>query len=170
LVQANASAVQDAQRQLELKTSRALQSVKKTSRRPSSKRRTLSPELEAAKADAQDLSREERRYNVMEREPKSNRSVTSRCSSAKKSCACEQQPAEQRARGRQAEIPKSPLAASGRRTWIMSPIGLVLAVGVAFGLDYMNDTIKTPEDVTRRLEAAVPRPRTVRARRQAIPC
>ena len=31
-------------------------------------------------------------------------------------------------------------------------IGLVLAIGVAFGLDYMNDTIKTPEDVTRRLK------------------
>ena len=30
--------------------------------------------------------------------------------------------------------------------------GLVLAVGVALGLDYMNDTIKTPEDVTRRLK------------------
>jgi succinoglycan biosynthesis transport protein ExoP len=28
----------------------------------------------------------------------------------------------------------------------------VLAIGVAFGLDYMNDTIKTPEDVTRRLK------------------
>ncbi len=28
----------------------------------------------------------------------------------------------------------------------------MLAVGVAFGLDYMNDTIKTPEDVTRRLK------------------
>src|SRR4029078_12965910 len=26
------------------------------------------------------------------------------------------------------------------------------AVAVAFGLDYMNDTIKTPEDVTRRLK------------------
>ena len=52
-----------------------------------------------------------------------------------------------------AEVPKSPLAATGRRTWMLSAlIGLVLAVAVAFGLDYMNDTIKTPEDVTRRLK------------------
>ena len=29
--------------------------------------------------------------------------------------------------------------------------GVVLAVGVAFGVDYMDDTVKTPEDVTRRL-------------------
>jgi succinoglycan biosynthesis transport protein ExoP len=31
-------------------------------------------------------------------------------------------------------------------------VGFVLALGVAFGLDYMNDTIKTPEDVNRRLK------------------
>ena len=31
-------------------------------------------------------------------------------------------------------------------------IGLVMATAVAFGLDYMNDTVKTPEDVTRRLK------------------
>ena len=52
-----------------------------------------------------------------------------------------------------AEVPKSPMAPTGRRTWLMSlAVGLVLAVGVVFGLDYMNDTIKTPEDVTRRLK------------------
>ena len=30
--------------------------------------------------------------------------------------------------------------------------GLVLGIGVALALDYMDDTIKTPEDVTRRLK------------------
>jgi capsular exopolysaccharide synthesis family protein len=29
--------------------------------------------------------------------------------------------------------------------------GLALALGVAFGLDYLDDTIKTPEDITRKL-------------------
>jgi capsular exopolysaccharide synthesis family protein len=52
-----------------------------------------------------------------------------------------------------AEVPKGPIAPAGRRTWFMSAvIGLVLAVGVAFGLNYMDDTIKTPEDVTSRLK------------------
>src|SRR5579872_5495474 len=52
-----------------------------------------------------------------------------------------------------AEVPKGPMAPTGRRTWLLSfGVGLVLAVGVAYGLDYMNDTIKTPEDVTRRLK------------------
>src|SRR5581483_10271916 len=52
-----------------------------------------------------------------------------------------------------AEVPGGPLAPTGRRTWLLSiAVGLLLAVAVAYGLDYMNDTIKTPEDVTRRLK------------------
>jgi capsular exopolysaccharide synthesis family protein len=52
-----------------------------------------------------------------------------------------------------AEVPKSPVTPGGRRTWLMSiMVGLVTAVGVAIGLEYMNDTIKTPEDVARRLK------------------
>jgi capsular exopolysaccharide synthesis family protein len=51
-----------------------------------------------------------------------------------------------------AEVPKGPMTPAGRRTWLVSlTVGFVLAIAVAFGLDYMNDTIKTPEDVTRRL-------------------
>ena len=52
-----------------------------------------------------------------------------------------------------AEVPRAAMTPTGRRTWLMSfAVGLLLAIGIAFGLDYMNDTIKTPEDVTRRLK------------------
>src|SRR5258708_22984616 len=52
-----------------------------------------------------------------------------------------------------AEVPRGPMAPTGRRTWLLSlAVGLAIAVAVAYGLDYMNDTIKTPEDVTRRLK------------------
>src|SRR2546428_9641579 len=52
-----------------------------------------------------------------------------------------------------AEAPRGPLTPTGRRTWLLSlAVGLALAGGVAYGLDYMNDTIKTPEDVARRLK------------------
>jgi succinoglycan biosynthesis transport protein ExoP len=102
----------------------------------------------------QDLSRKSVDYNVMEREAQSNRQVYQ---------ALLQRANELRVSSNShannvrvvdhAEVPKSPMAPSGRRTWLMAvAVGLVLSVGVAFGLDYMNDTIKTPEDVTQRLK------------------
>ena len=57
---------------------------------------------------------------------------------------------------------------TGRRTWLLSlAVGLVAAVAVAFGLDYMNDTIKTPEDVARHLKMPFLGLVPVGARRQA---
>ena len=54
-----------------------------------------------------------------------------------------------------AEVPGGPMTPTGRRTWLLSlAVGLVAAIAVAYGLDYMNDTIKTPEDVTRHLKMA----------------
>ena len=52
-----------------------------------------------------------------------------------------------------AEVPKGPMMPTGCRTWMVSLVfGLALGVAVAFGLDYMNDTVKTPEDVSQRLK------------------
>jgi capsular exopolysaccharide synthesis family protein len=49
-------------------------------------------------------------------------------------------------------VPKAPITPTGRRTWLLSfAVGLIAAIAVAYGLDYMNDTIKTPEDVARYL-------------------
>jgi capsular exopolysaccharide synthesis family protein len=50
-------------------------------------------------------------------------------------------------------VPRSPLVPGGRRMWLISVVvGLALAVAVGFGLEYMNDTIKTPEDVSLRFK------------------
>ena len=41
-------------------------------------------------------------------------------------------------------------------TWLfVIPIGLIAALGVVLGLDYMDDTIKTPEDIARPLNIPV---------------
>ena len=51
-----------------------------------------------------------------------------------------------------AEVPKVPYAPNPRREWISAIMaGLVVAFGLAFGIEYLDDTVKTPEDVTRRL-------------------
>ena len=110
--------------------------------------------MEAAKADAQDLSRKSVNYNVMEREANSNRQVYESLLQRENELRVSSNSRANNVRViDHAEMPKSPMAPTGRRTWLLSfGVGLALAVGVAYGLDYMNDTIKTPEDVTRRLK------------------
>jgi polysaccharide biosynthesis transport protein len=146
--------IQDTQRQLNLEVTKALQSVKNDYDTAVLEERTLSQNLEAAKADVQDLSRKSVGYNVMEREAKSNRQVYESLLQREKELRVSSNSRSNNVRlVDRAEVPKIPLAPTGRRTWLMSfAIGLIMAVGVAFGLDYMNDTIKTPEDVTRRLK------------------
>src|SRR5206468_1935883 len=114
---------------------------------------TLTRALEGAKADAQDLGHKSVNYNVMEREAKSNRQVYESLLQRENELRVAANSHSNNVRIiDRAEVPKSPMTPGGKRTWLIAfAMGLMLAVGVAFGLDYMNDTIKTPEDVTRRL-------------------
>src|SRR5262245_2776533 len=153
-VQANAAQIQDTQRQIDFETVKAVQTIKNEYETAVLQERTLASNLEAAKADAQDLSRKSVGYNVMEREAKSNRQVYESLLQREKELRVSSNSRQNNVRiVDRAEVPKAPLAPTGRRTWFASlVIGLVAAMGVAFGLDYMNDTIKTPEDVARHLK------------------
>lgn len=153
IVKLNA-ALQDTQHQLDLETSKALQSVRNEYDTALLEEQTLSRNLDAAKADAADLNRKSIGYGVMEREAKSNRQVYDSLLQREKELRVASNSRSNNVRViDRAEVPKGPMAPAGRRTWLLSiTIGLVLAIGVAFGLDYMNDTIKTPEDVTYRLK------------------
>ena len=51
-----------------------------------------------------------------------------------------------------AEVSKFPIAPNPRREWIMALLaGVTVAFMLAFGLEYLDDTVKVPEDITRRL-------------------
>jgi capsular exopolysaccharide synthesis family protein len=147
------AALQDAQRQVDFEIARAVQSVKNEYETAVLQEHTLARNLEGAKSEAQDLNRKGIGYGVMEREAKSNREVYQSLLTREKELRVSANSRTNNVRVvDRAETPRGPVSASGRRTVMMSMfIGLVLAVGVALGLDYMNDTIKTPEDVTRRL-------------------
>jgi capsular exopolysaccharide synthesis family protein len=153
VINANA-ALQDAQRQLDLEIARAVQSVKNEYETAVLQEQTLSRNLDGAKSEAQDLNRKGIGYGVMEREAKSNREVYQSLLTREKELRVSANSRTNNVRVvDRAERPRGPITAGGRRTVLMSlTIGLVLAVAVALGLDYMNDTIKTPEDVTKRLK------------------
>lgn len=153
IVKINAS-LQDSQRQLELETAKALQGIRNEYDTAVLEEETFSRNLEAAKGDAADLNRKGINYGVMEREARSNRQVYEALLQREKELRVSSNSRANNVRVvDHAETPKGPITPGGRRTWLMSlTVGLVLAVAVAFGLDYMNDTIKTPEDVARRLK------------------
>ena len=155
MVKVNAS-LADAERQLELETNRILLSVKNEYDRAVLEERTLAANLEQAKGDVQDLSRKSVAYNVMEREARSNRTVYEALLQREKELRVSSNSRSNNVRViDHAEIPSAPMSPTGRRAWLIAVlIGLAAAVSVAYGLDYMNDTIKTPEDVTRHLKMA----------------
>jgi capsular exopolysaccharide synthesis family protein len=144
----------DEQRQLEAETSKALQTVKNEYERALLEERTLAANLEEAKRDVQNLGRLSVGYNVLDREAKSNRAVYEALLQRENELRVASNSRANNVRiVEKAEIPKGPITPTSRRTWLLSlAVGLVAAVAVAYGLDYMNDTIKTPEDVTRILK------------------
>ena len=151
---ANRTAVEEARAALDLEVGKAVQSVRNEYETSVLQEQTISKALGAAKADVQDLGRKSVDYNVMEREAKSNHVVYDTLLQQEKELRVSSSSRTNNVRiVDRAEIPKAPMTPTGRRTWLLSlSVGLALAVAVAFGLDYMNDTVKTPEDVSQRLK------------------
>jgi capsular exopolysaccharide synthesis family protein len=52
-----------------------------------------------------------------------------------------------------AEVPGLPYSPNHRRDWLYAiALGVALGLGLAFGIDYLDDTVKTPDDISRRLK------------------
>jgi capsular exopolysaccharide synthesis family protein len=153
LQKANAE-VQEATRQYSLEVTRAAQAIKNDFETAVLEEQTFTHNLNAAKADAQDLSRRSVDYNLMEREANSNREVYQALLQRENELRVSSNSRANNVRIVDvAEVPKAPEGQGGRRSWpIGIALGLVLAVAVPFALDYINDTVKTPEDVTRQLK------------------
>jgi polysaccharide biosynthesis transport protein len=144
----------EAQQRLQAEASRALQSIKNEYETSKLQEQSFAQNLEAAKGEVQDLSKKSVNYNVMEREAKSYQTVYDALLNREKELQISSNSTTNNVRViDHAEVPKAPITPTGRRTWLLSlAVGLVAAISVAYGLDYMNDTIKTPEDVTRHLK------------------
>src|SRR4029079_17932705 len=144
--------LQEAQRQYEVELSRAIQQIKNDYDTALLEEQTMARALDAAKSDAQDLSKKSVNYNVMEREANSNRQVYESLLQRSNELRVSSTSGSNNVRViDHAEVPKGPMAPAGRRTWLLSlGVGLGLAVAGADGLYYVSDTIKPLEDVARR--------------------
>jgi polysaccharide biosynthesis transport protein len=153
-VQNVTSQIVDARRQLDAEVDKAVAALKNEYEAASAEERTLARELETQKHAALDLNRKGIDYSVLQREAESNRQVYESLLQREKELRVV---ANSRANNvrllDRAEVPGGPFTPNITRAWMMALLfGLGLGIATAFTIDYLDDTVKTPEDVTWRLK------------------
>ncbi|MDE3154726.1 MAG: polysaccharide biosynthesis tyrosine autokinase [Acidobacteriota bacterium] len=152
IIKVNAS-IADAKRQLQQATAKAVAAIKNDYESARSDEQKLEASLDDQKKLATDLNRKNIDYSVLQRNAQSDRQVFESLLARQKEMSVTANSGENNVRLLDhAEVPKAPFAPNPQRSAMFGLLfGLVFGVGTAFGLDYLNDTIKTPEDITRRL-------------------
>ena len=145
--------IDDANRQLRLEMAKAVDSIRHDYESAMLEERTLATALEEQKDIATDLDRKSVAYTVLQRDAESNRELYQTLLRREKEL---QVLANSRGNNvrivERAGVPAVPFSPNMRRSALLAGmVGLLLALGIAFGLDHINDTIRTPDDVTRRL-------------------
>jgi capsular exopolysaccharide synthesis family protein len=153
IIKVNAS-VADAQRQIDAAIGKAVQAIRNDYESALSDERQLQAALDQQKEQATDLNRKSIDYAALQRNAESDRQVLQSLLSREKELRVAANSGENNVRLMdRAEVPGAPDSPNPRRSAAFGVLfGIVFAIGAAFGLDYLNDTIKTPEDITRRLK------------------
>jgi capsular exopolysaccharide synthesis family protein len=115
--------------------------------------RSFGGQLEAQKHAAMDLDRKSGGYLVLQREAESNRQIYQSLMQQEKELRVISNSRTNNVQVMdRAEVPGAPFSPNARKDWFTAILaGLLVALGLAFGLEYLDDTVKTPEDVTARL-------------------
>ncbi len=144
----------NADRQLDVEVKKAIQNAKNEFDAAVTQERVLQESVNEAKAAATALGRKGVDYAVLLREAESNRTIHNQLVTREKELRVVANSRTNNVRlVDRAAVPGSPFTPNHRSDWMFAlMLGLALALAVAFGIDYLDDTIKTPEDVTRRLK------------------
>jgi polysaccharide biosynthesis transport protein len=148
------AAIAAAHRQLVAERTNVIESIKNEYNATVSEERNLAGSLEEAKGASMDLDRKSGDYRILERKADSDRQVYQSLLAQQKELRVV---ANSRANNVQVmergDVPRFPISPNPRRDWITAILaGLTIAIGLAFGIEYMDDSVKTPEDITRRLK------------------
>ncbi len=149
-----ATALTNARNQLEDEIKKAVLNARNDYDAAVAQERVLLDTLNESKRAATDLSRKGVDYSALVREAESNRAVYSQLLTREKELRVIANSRTNNVRVvDRAEVPGSPFSPNHRRDWVYAlALGLALGLAVAFGIDYLDDTVKTPDDVTRRLK------------------
>jgi succinoglycan biosynthesis transport protein ExoP len=153
-IQNIASQITDIRRQMDAEVDKTVSAIKNEYEAAVSEERTLTRELDTQKNAALDLNRKGIDYSVLQREAESNRQVYESLLQREKELRVV---ANSRANNvrllDRAEVPGGPFTPDVSRAWMMAMLfGMGLGIAAAFAIDYLDDTVKTPEDVAWRLK------------------
>ncbi len=148
------AAIAAARRQLVAERTNVIESIKNEYNGAVAEERNLAGSLEEAKGASMDLDRKSGDYRILERKADSDRQVYQSLLAQQKELRVV---ANSRANNVQvmerSDVPRFPISPNPRRDWIAAILaGLTVAIGLAFGIEYLDDSVKTPEDITRRLK------------------
>ena len=149
-----AAALTSARNQLEDEIQKAVLNAKNDYDAAVAQERMLLSTLNESKQAATDLSRKGVNYSALVREAESNRAVYSQLLTREKELRVIANSRTNNVRVvDRAEVPGNPFSPNHRRDWVYAlALGLALGLAIAFGIDYLDDTVKTPDDITRRLK------------------
>jgi polysaccharide biosynthesis transport protein len=153
-VQALNSQIEAATARLKSETSKVLAGIGNDYRAALAEEQSLSASLEDQKRQAMDLNRKNISYSILEREAEGERNVYNALLQQEKEMRVV---SNSRANNVQlmdsAEVPGGPYTPNHARDWLMALVlGLALGIGLAYTVEYLDDTVKIPDDVTRRLK------------------
>ena len=153
LIKVNTS-LASAKAQLQIEIRRAVQNAKNEYEQAVLNERQLQGALNEAKSAASDLGRKGVDYSVLQRNAESNQRVYDQLVTREKELRVIANSRTNNVRVvDRATVPGSPYTPDHRRDWIFAvAFGIAFGLGIAFAIDYLDDTIKTPEDITRRLK------------------
>jgi capsular exopolysaccharide synthesis family protein len=140
--------------QLDVEIDKAIDAIRSDYEQAVAQERTLSNDLEQKKAEAAELSRKDIDYSELKREADSDRQVYETLLQRQKELGVVSNSRANNVRLLdRAEIPGAPFTPDVRRGWLLALLfGLGGGIATAFAIDYLDDTVKTPDDIRWRLK------------------
>jgi capsular exopolysaccharide synthesis family protein len=144
--------IRQARQQLKLEAAKVVEQLRGEYQTAYAEERSLASSLEEQKTAAMDLDRKSASYTVLEREADTNRQVYQQLLQQEKELRVISNSRANNVQVMDRADGAGQIAPTPRRDWMMAILlGTALALGLAFGVEYFDDTVKTPEDVSRRL-------------------
>jgi succinoglycan biosynthesis transport protein ExoP len=151
---ANANQIDDTTKQYRTAVLAALGTIKTEYETALRQETSLAAELNTQKGAAMDLNRKGVSYTVLERVAQSDRQIYEALLQRQNELQVVSNSGGNNVRLMdRAVVPGTPYTPDIKRNFMLGALaGLLLSLGLVLAIDYLDDTVKTPEDITRRLK------------------